>query len=703
MLRNVFLFLIVVVGLHANERYANFCSTGGKTVVTTGVSGAPKVQASYPQCQVTVFLTGTLTRATLYSDNGTSALANPFTASTNGYFFFYAVNGRYDVMMSGGGLPAPVTLGDVLLADPFAGSTLQLQEPGYTSQGAAADNGWNPMAFWQMNGPASSLTGQIWNNIFNPTTASCSQIVVSSGIATATCNSHGLSNGAGIIIGGFNPEHFGLYGNTTISGVTANSFTYTPYSIPDGTYTDAYVWVLKTAGNDSAKTQVYARTFNPPTAQDGSNMLFESTGSLPAVNAYHNSERRPLGFNDYALTPSGSAMELGDSGPGSIGYFQGGACTYDNGTRTTPTLGWAYDTYGPWTIANTALTSIVYVNTTNIATITLNASGFPNGYLYETVTVGSIIAISGATVDSNLNGDYEVLTRTSKNLFTAQKIPVPGYAKAASATYNESTLVVTPEPHYGGSPCISPWTNSGLFVQIRNALSQGFLVEPMHLPDATRFPFLNQGDSNYAYGVGQKNFNGVMLAKRFGVTLKGTVLGWRGQIPDGNANAMQPLTGVLQAPDATTVTVANTAVGSTLKTLTKIEEFFLTPGRAIRIKAWGLFSSLGGSSDRLSIELISNTDSSAYMIVTSPIGAASNEGWSVEFDLIVLTAGASGTMNLNATGFFSSLGAQSKAPISSPTTVNTTLRQEWQVAALWGAASSSNSVTIQGLTVEILN
>jgi hypothetical protein len=91
---------------------------GGKNVVTSGVSGTPKVMGSYPQCRVTVYLAGTLTVATIYSDNSNTPLANPFTSSTTGSFYFYAANGRYDVTMSSGGLPAPVTLGDVLLADP---------------------------------------------------------------------------------------------------------------------------------------------------------------------------------------------------------------------------------------------------------------------------------------------------------------------------------------------------------------------------------------------------------------------------------------------------------------------------------------------------------------------------------------------------------------------------------------------------------
>ncbi len=105
------------VTLHATTaRYNNWCTQGGKTVITTGVAGAPKVMGSYPQCQVAVYLTGTVTPATIYSDTINTPLANPFTGRTDGSFYFYAdVSAHYDVTISGGGLAAPFTFGDVVL------------------------------------------------------------------------------------------------------------------------------------------------------------------------------------------------------------------------------------------------------------------------------------------------------------------------------------------------------------------------------------------------------------------------------------------------------------------------------------------------------------------------------------------------------------------------------------------------------------
>jgi hypothetical protein len=74
-------------------------------------------------------LTGTSTPATIYSDNASTPLANPFTADAYGHWYFYAANGAYDITISGGGLSSPYTLGAVILFDPSE-STLTISAAG---------------------------------------------------------------------------------------------------------------------------------------------------------------------------------------------------------------------------------------------------------------------------------------------------------------------------------------------------------------------------------------------------------------------------------------------------------------------------------------------------------------------------------------------------------------------------------------------
>ncbi len=101
------------------QRYFGFVNQGGVSVEITGTPGSsPDVfQESYPLSTVTVYDTGTLNLSTIYSDNGITPKANPFTCDSNGYFFFYAANGTYDVKFSGGAIPSPYTYSGVGLFD----------------------------------------------------------------------------------------------------------------------------------------------------------------------------------------------------------------------------------------------------------------------------------------------------------------------------------------------------------------------------------------------------------------------------------------------------------------------------------------------------------------------------------------------------------------------------------------------------------
>lgn len=93
---------------------------GGQQVVTSGLASTTLVEESYPLCTVTVYVHGG-GLATIYSDNSSTPLANPFTATSAGYWDFYAANGRYDVVLSdnaGSGPASPVTISDLLLNDP---------------------------------------------------------------------------------------------------------------------------------------------------------------------------------------------------------------------------------------------------------------------------------------------------------------------------------------------------------------------------------------------------------------------------------------------------------------------------------------------------------------------------------------------------------------------------------------------------------
>lgn len=93
---------------------------------------------------ITVYDAGTLNPATIYDDDlaPPTPKGNPFVGDVNGFFAFYAPNGRYDVRLSGGipAIPTPYTWGDVSLGLGDAGL------PGYTqatlpTSGSSAQRG----------------------------------------------------------------------------------------------------------------------------------------------------------------------------------------------------------------------------------------------------------------------------------------------------------------------------------------------------------------------------------------------------------------------------------------------------------------------------------------------------------------------------------------------------------------------------------
>src|SRR3990167_1217807 len=111
------LLLLCSTPAAAMDRVQGWCEDGGVAVTIPGTqgSGTQRFQQTYRSCTITVYDAGTVNLSTLYSDNANppTALANPFTANgNNGRWFFYAINGRYDIRFSAGGIATPFTLGD---------------------------------------------------------------------------------------------------------------------------------------------------------------------------------------------------------------------------------------------------------------------------------------------------------------------------------------------------------------------------------------------------------------------------------------------------------------------------------------------------------------------------------------------------------------------------------------------------------------
>lgn len=169
------IFLSMASAASAIDRAQGWCELGGNKVTTGGVTSTTQVQASYPRCTVTVYLTGTLTLATIYSNSGMTPLANPFTADQFGLWFFYAANGNYDVQISGGGppsLPTPYTFGDIPLGSSGGGGS------GTVTQVSGTGPSW---LTWNIGAPTTTPSITL-----SPTTAQTpGQVIGTCGAATS--------------------------------------------------------------------------------------------------------------------------------------------------------------------------------------------------------------------------------------------------------------------------------------------------------------------------------------------------------------------------------------------------------------------------------------------------------------------------------------------------------------------------------------
>lgn len=102
------LFLQVIIS--AKAVVTGIAQQGGK-IVKTSPSSIYKLMETFPGCTVTVYLSGTVTLAPIFSTNQGTIKANPFTAnSIDASYIFFVNEGKYDIKFSGLGITSPFTI-----------------------------------------------------------------------------------------------------------------------------------------------------------------------------------------------------------------------------------------------------------------------------------------------------------------------------------------------------------------------------------------------------------------------------------------------------------------------------------------------------------------------------------------------------------------------------------------------------------------
>src|ERR1700686_3753534 len=108
-IKHLLVILASILSLPALAQYGavnGYCNTGATKIVHQGLQSSNYAQGEVPSCTVTVYLTGTSTLATLFSNATGTPISNPFTANPTGKWNFYAASSNaYDVILSGGVYP----------------------------------------------------------------------------------------------------------------------------------------------------------------------------------------------------------------------------------------------------------------------------------------------------------------------------------------------------------------------------------------------------------------------------------------------------------------------------------------------------------------------------------------------------------------------------------------------------------------------
>lgn len=160
---------------------------------------------------------------------------------------------------------------------------------------------------------------------------------------------------------------------------------------------------------------------------------------------------------------------------------------------------------------------------------------------------------------------------------------------------------------------------------------------------------------------------------------------------------------VAYSNEAASSAISNTTTETAFDTSYTFPKNSLDAGQVIKIKWQGIATSTN-STDTLAIKVYIGGITGTLLFTHAATDVANNNVFMGEYELIVRTVGASGTVVGFGTGKSVPAAegtATYKDDILASTTIDTTAVQQVAVSATWSVASASNSVRLDFLTVEV--
>lgn len=410
----IFAFLLISVSSFGQVFSSQgWCEKGGQGTVTQGLQSQGTftlgsntlipnsgVQASYPLCQVDVYLTGTTNHATIYSDIGSDPLGNPFTANADGSYLFFAAGTCYDIVTSAGmhsTMPSPQTLTDVCL--------------GGGTPGTGTVTGFS----------AGALSPLFITSVATASTTPALSFTLSSVAGNTVYGNFGSGSGVpsfGSIVVGQLP--FTYSGTGTLLATVSGSFSGTGASVCRDASGN-----LTTAGCTGAGVTSFNSRTGAVTPQTGDYLVSQVTGAAPllspALTGVPTAPTATVGTNTTQLATT--AFVVANASVSSV-FGRSGAVTAQNGDYTVTQV------TGAAPLANPSLTGIplaptasLGTNTTQIATTAfVLANGSGGGGSALPANSVQVSAPSGVLVSGNVryvNATNYVWTQTPSGTLTA--------------------------------------------------------------------------------------------------------------------------------------------------------------------------------------------------------------------------------------------------------------------------------------------